>query len=146
MNEQKPNSLGVGQILMVSIISGMAVGALALCFTNSVADLFGVQHDYGFRSISFRCGAAAIISLAVLLPVIAVGKQRRDLLALVVASLPLGFFGCFMFLIGGHYRWGAPPQFMWPIFGGFMVYSFVLTLVTFKVQDRLSRKSKDGIS
>jgi hypothetical protein len=130
-------------VLLVGTSSGAVLGALALCFTNPIADLFGHGSGYDWLTISVKCVVAAMISLGGLLPMIAIAVHRADLVNAATLGPCMGLAGSVMFLMGGVYRWGPPPEFMWPIFGGFMLYATTLNIVVVTVRQRLASRKRD---
>jgi len=127
-NTQSSRAISVHEIAIISVLSGILLGMLTLCLCNAITALCGVELRYTVFSIGFRCGVAFIIGLLGLLPLIAVARVRNDLTSFILGGPQLALWGCITFLAGGTLRWGVPPEFMWPIFAGFILYGVVLQL------------------
>ena len=130
---------------VISVLSGVLLGALALCLCNAVTALCGVELRYTILSIGFRCGVAFIISLLGLLPLITIVRARNDLLSFILGGPQLALWACIAFLAGGMVRWGTPPEFMWPIFAAFILYGVILqVVVSVVIRKRKCKKTEDS--
>lgn len=128
-NRTPSPAISVCEVAVVSVLCGTLLGSLAICLCNPITELCGVELPHTFTGIGFRCGVAVVLSLLGLVPLIAVARIRNDVISFVLGGPQLALWGCFTFLTGGIVRWGAPPEFMWPIFAGFILYGVVLQSV-----------------
>ena len=128
-NRTASPTISVCEVAVISVLCGMLLGSLALCLCNPITALCGVELTCTFSGIGFRCGVAFVLSLLGLAPLIAVARIRNDVISFVLGGPQLVLWGCLAFLTGGVMRWGTPPEFMWPIFAGFILYGVVLQSV-----------------
>ena len=128
MNSDK-HSLLIHEVATVSVLSGIMLGFLCICLCNTITCLCGVELVYSPISIGFRCGVAIIISLAGIIPLYAVARKRNDLFSYLLGGPQLALFGTLTFFACGMIRWGDPPEFMWPIYAGFILYGFILQVI-----------------
>ena len=142
-NREASHTTRVHEIATISVLSGALLGALAICLCNPVTAICGVELKHTVLSIGFRCGVAFVIGLLGLAPLIAVARFRNDLISFILGGPQLALWGCITFLAGGMVRWGAPPEFMWPIFAGFILYGVVLqSAVSIIVHKRTGRQTR----
>lgn len=144
-NDRTPSrKFPVHEIAVISVLCGILLGALAICLCNAITALCGVEVRNTVLSIGFRCGVAFVISLLGLVPLVAVARVRKDLMSFILGGPQLALWGCITFLAGGIVRWGSPPEFMWPIFAGFILYGVVLQSVVLIIVEKLkSNHSED---
>ena len=122
------SELGVLEMLVVSVFSGLVLGLLLLCFMRPIASLFGgLTHDFG--GLVRRGVTAGFIGLVALLPTVAVFQRRSDLTAFLLSGPQIGSWAIFAYFVGGTYRgWGSPPDFAWPLAGCFVMYVIFLSV------------------
>jgi len=127
-NSDSKEQMGPGEVLTVSVFSGLVLGFLLLCFMRPIAGLLGgLAHD--FAGVVRRGVAAALLGLFALLPMTAVFQKRSDLTAFVLTGPQIGFWAVAVFYLGGVSRWGSPPDIMWPLAGGYVLYTTCLSIV-----------------
>jgi hypothetical protein len=115
-------------VLFISMLSGMVLGLLTLCFYRPLINLVGGNLSHETIGIIHRGISSGSISLLALFPMVAMLRNRSDFLAKVLIG-PLMGFGAFLVLLGGGiYRWGAPPDFAWPLGGLYVLYIILLSV------------------
>jgi hypothetical protein len=115
-------------VLFISMLSGMVLGLLTLCFYMPLINLVGGNLSHETIGIIHRGISSGLIGLLALFPMVAMLRNRSDFLAKVLIG-PLMGFGAFLVLLGGGiYRWGAPPDFAWPLGGLYVLYIILLSV------------------
>ena len=132
--------LEISQMLVVSVLSGLVLGLLTLCFMRPLISLFGGNLSHGFAGIAHRGISTALINLLALLPMTAILRNRCDLMALVVVGPQMGFWAFLVYLAGGIFRWGSPPDFAWSLFGCYVIYITGLSIVALFIVKKLLKK------
>ena len=122
------HQVGVCEMVAVSLLSGLFLGFLLLCFMRPLAGIFGdLPHDLG--GFVRRGVSAGLIGLFALLPTIAVLWRRSDLTAFLLSGPQVALWAIVMFYVGGVGRWGKPPEVAWPLAGCYVIYVVFLSAV-----------------
>ena len=143
MSSKKDVCLSTLEVVLISVLSGMVLGLLTLCFYRPLIRLVGGNLSHETLGIVHRAVSCGLVSLLGLFPMVAMLRSRRDSLVKVLIG-PLMGFGAFLVLLGGGiYRWGAPPSFAWPLGGLYVLYIVFLSIVALFIISRYFRESTD---
>jgi len=115
------------QIALVSVASGIVFSMLCLAFCRLALDIFS-KTIFRRRTLSefwtvFLQGiVCVVICTGAVVPLYSFVKARFDIPSIMVGGPLMTAVGMIVFLVGGGYRWGKPPEYMWAVLGSFIVY------------------------
>ena len=126
------SNISVGEILLVSVFSGLVLGALTLCLYRPMAGLLG-DLSFDFAGICRRSVAGGLINLLALAPMIAILRVRCDLISVVLSGPQMALAAFVAGTCIGVFRWGTPPPIAWLLGGCWMIYIMFLGVVAFVI-------------
>jgi len=119
------------QIALVSVASGIVFSMMCLAFCRLGLDIFARfffrrQTVSEFWTVFLQGIVCVAICTGAVLPLYSIVKVRFDIPSIMLGGPLMTAVGMIVFLIGGGYRWGKPPEYMWAVLGSFIVYVSVL--------------------
>jgi len=141
MNNKTDIALSNLEVVLISLISGMVIGLLTLCFYRPLVSIAGGNLSHETGGIINRGISSGLISLLGIFPMLAMFRSRCDFIARVIVGPTFGLGAFIALLFGGIYRWGTPPSFAWPLGGLYLMYIIFLSIAVMIVVKKFTSES-----